>query len=75
MQKKKKKGDLEILLLEGSKMLDVSQVWWLMPVVLPLQRLRQEDPEFHASVGYVARPCVKAKQNKTKKGCYLKYKV
>jgi hypothetical protein len=34
------------------------------PVILVLRRLRQEDPEFKASLGIMARPSLKTKRNK-----------
>jgi hypothetical protein len=33
-------------------------------VISALGRLRQEDCEFKASFSYIARPCLKTKQNK-----------
>jgi hypothetical protein len=36
-----------------------------MPVISALRRLRQGDQEFQAALGYVVRPCVKAKPNKS----------
>jgi hypothetical protein len=32
-----------------------SKVWWCMPVIPELGRLMQEDQEFKASLGYIAR--------------------
>jgi hypothetical protein len=29
------------------------QLWWFMPVIPEVQRLRLEEPEFKASLGYV----------------------
>jgi hypothetical protein len=38
-------------------------MWWLSSVIPALVRLRQEDWKFKASLGCIARPCLK---NKTK---------
>jgi hypothetical protein len=37
-----------------------------MPIILPLGRLRQEDQNYEANLGYTVTPCLK-KQKKTKK--------
>jgi hypothetical protein len=34
-----------------------SWAWWFMPVISALRRLRQEDHEFKASLGYTVRTC------------------
>jgi hypothetical protein len=41
------------------KMLNFSQVYWHMPVILVLCKLKQEDLVFEANPGHMARPCVK----------------
>jgi hypothetical protein len=33
-----------------------SWAWWCMPIILALKKLRQEDHEFKASLGDLARP-------------------
>lgn len=42
-----------------------SPIWWLMSVMSALGKLREEDRcEFEASLGYIARSCLKVKRNK-----------
>jgi hypothetical protein len=33
-----------------------SQVWWYMPIIPALRRLRQKDLSLKASLGYMGRP-------------------
>jgi hypothetical protein len=42
-------------------------LWWCMPVILALQRMRQEDCEFKVSLNYTARPCLKNRTKQIKK--------
>jgi hypothetical protein len=37
-----------------------------MPLTLALEGLRQGYHEFEASLGFIVRPCLKTKQNRTK---------
>jgi hypothetical protein len=35
------------------------KVWWHTPVMPAFRRLRQENCEFEARLGYIATPCLK----------------
>jgi hypothetical protein len=37
-----------------------------MPAILVLGRLKQKDCEFKASLGYIARPCLKKRRKREK---------
>jgi hypothetical protein len=41
------------------------QMWWYTPIIPKRRRLKQEDHEFEASLGYIVRSCLKT-TNKTK---------
>jgi hypothetical protein len=38
---------------------DSNRTWWCMPIVLVFGRLRQEDRDLEASLGYIARSYLK----------------
>jgi hypothetical protein len=42
-------------------------LWWHLPVIPALGRLRQEELEFEASLDYTARSCLKKLKTKNKK--------
>jgi hypothetical protein len=42
-------------------------LWWHTPVILALGRLRMEDPQFKASLSYIAKSCLKKKKGQKKK--------
>jgi hypothetical protein len=44
-----------------------SQAWWCTSVIPAFGRVRQEDYEFEASVGYIMRPCLKIKKKQKRK--------
>jgi hypothetical protein len=44
-----------------------NQEWWCTPVIPAFGRLRQEDLEFKANVGYIVSPCLKKPKKKNPK--------
>jgi hypothetical protein len=40
----------------------LDQTWWYMPVIPALRKLKKEDLQFEASLGYVARHHLKKKK-------------
>jgi hypothetical protein len=38
--------------------------WWYMTIFLALESLRQENLNFEASLGYIARPSIKKKKKR-----------
>jgi hypothetical protein len=43
-----------------------------MPIIPALRRLKQEDGKFEASLGYIARPCLKNISEKVSKNHGIK---
>jgi hypothetical protein len=60
---KKKKNSVKYLPCKNIKKI-LNHVWWCTPVIPAFGRLRQEDHEFKASLGHIARLCLKKKDKK-----------
>jgi hypothetical protein len=61
---------LDLLVLDISVyyfFLKGNQAWWCTPVIPALRRLRQEDHEFKASLGYITTKKKKPKNEQTNK--------
>jgi hypothetical protein len=41
-------------------------MWWFMPIIPALRRVRQKDHKFKASLGHTVRQCFKQNKTKTK---------
>jgi hypothetical protein len=44
--------------------ISTNQVWWCMPVIPPFGKLKQENQEFKANLGNIARHCEKRKEGR-----------
>jgi hypothetical protein len=55
-----------IAYFEDHERLRLIQAWWYMPMSPAFWRLRQEDHEFKASLGYIGKPFLK----RVKKKCH-----
>jgi hypothetical protein len=42
-------------------------MWWYIPVIPALRRLRQENYKFKASLCYIERPCLQFRERKREK--------
>lgn len=49
------------------KILSVSWVWWHMPIIPVLKRLRQKDHKLETSLGYIVRSCYLSPNPRKKK--------
>jgi hypothetical protein len=53
---RERRREKEGIWISDKKMLRKSWVWWCIPVISALGRLRQEDFKFNGSLFYVAKP-------------------
>jgi hypothetical protein len=50
---------------------EISQTKWCIPVLPALRKMRKKDLKFKASLGYVPRPCLTEKRERTALGWEL----
>jgi hypothetical protein len=58
---------IHIIIQHSFKKKLLARHWWCRPVILAVRRLRQEDWEFEASLGYTNKCCLKNEEEEEEK--------